>query len=156
MNNVNRVEVIGYIAKEINLRRTKNDDKSVANITVVTKEYIGKGKENHTEWHNIVLWGQPAEYAGKYAGKGDLVRVEGANRAKDWEDKDGNKKRSFEISATSFMILKKKSEFTDSDRRTEEAYSGDTDEEEASSAKRNTNTRTATKGSYGNDEDAPF
>jgi len=158
MNNVNKTEIIGYIAKDVNLRKTNNDGKPVANMTVVTKEYIGKGKEHHTEWHNIVLWGQPAEYAGKWAGKGDLVRIEGANRQKDWEDKEGNKRRSMEISATSFMILKKKAEFTDEDRKAEEGYAGDDDDNQtAPPPARTTGTATTTRNPYDtSDEDAPF
>lgn len=50
-----------------------------------------------TDFLPVVSWRQGAEYLCKYGHKGDMVAVSGVLTARSWEDKEGNKRISYEI-----------------------------------------------------------
>ncbi|HEX8879534.1 MAG TPA: single-stranded DNA-binding protein, partial [Candidatus Acidoferrum sp.] len=58
-----------------------------------------------TEWHKIVVWGKQAEIAQQYLKKGSLVFIEGRIQSREWQDKEGQKRTSFEIVANNFRML---------------------------------------------------
>jgi single-strand DNA-binding protein len=53
-----------------------------------------------TDWHNIVIFGDKAEYASKVR-KGDLVLIEGKISQRSWTKDDGTKAYMTEINAQS-------------------------------------------------------
>ena len=67
---VNQVTLIGRLVAAPELRHTASD-KPVTTVRIATN-----GK-THAEFHDVVLWGQLADFASKYLGKGRLVYVEG-------------------------------------------------------------------------------
>ena len=62
-------------------------------------------RQERTEWHNIVAWERLAEICGQYLAKGRLVYIEGSIQSRQWEDKDGNKRTSFDIRARDMVLL---------------------------------------------------
>jgi single-strand DNA-binding protein len=67
-------------------------------------------KQRRTEWHNIVVWNKLAETCQKFLTKGKMVYIEGRIQTREWDDRDGNKRRTTEIVASDMRILEKKSE----------------------------------------------
>ena len=61
-----------------------------------------------TDFLDFVTWRQGAEYLTQYGHKGDIVAVSGALQARDWTDKNGNKRRTFEIVTTNVELLSSK------------------------------------------------
>ena len=61
-----------------------------------------------TDFLDFVTWRQGAEYLTQYGHKGDIVAVSGALQARDWTDKNGNKRRAFEVVTTSVELLSSK------------------------------------------------
>ena len=59
---------------------------------------------DRTEWHNIVLWRNLAEWAEKYVKKGMKLYIEGKLQTRSWE-KDGIRKSKTEIVAENVQIL---------------------------------------------------
>ncbi len=59
------------------------------------------GKEGGTDWIDIVAWRGTAEVLCNYAGRGRLIAVDGRLQMRDWTDKNGNKRRSYEVQADS-------------------------------------------------------
>jgi len=55
--------------------------------------------------HKIVVWGKQAEIAQQYLKKGSLIFIEGRIQSREWQDKEGQKRTSFEIVATNFRML---------------------------------------------------
>jgi single-strand DNA-binding protein len=51
------------------------------------------------------VWGKQAEIAQQYLKKGSLVFVEGRIQSREWQDKEGQKRTSFEIVANNFRML---------------------------------------------------
>lgn len=79
------------------------DGKQVANFSVAVKT----GKEE-TTWFRVSLFGKTAEIAEKYVKKGNAVYIEGDLKAREWTDKEGNKRTSIEIAGNKLVLLGKK------------------------------------------------
>jgi single-strand DNA-binding protein len=108
MASVNKVILIGNLGRDPELRYTQGGQ-AVCNFTLATTERFG-GRDGgtpqeRTEWHRIVVWGKQAENCAQYLAKGRSVYVEGRLQTRDWEDKDGNKRRSTEITAQAVQFL---------------------------------------------------
>lgn len=108
MAGVNKVILIGNLGRDPELRRTPNGT-SVASFSIATTEkYTDKsgGRQDKTEWHNIVMWGKLAELAGQYLKKGRTVYLEGRLQTSSWEDKNGGGKRyKTEVVANTMQFL---------------------------------------------------
>jgi single-strand DNA-binding protein len=78
MNNL--IVLVGRIGQDPILRFTNGNSTPVANTSLATntvyRDREGARKEK-TEWHRIVVWGEPAKNFAKIVGKGDLVSVQG-------------------------------------------------------------------------------
>jgi single-strand DNA-binding protein len=61
--------------------------------------------EKRTEWDSVVAFGRPAEVCGEYLSKGKLCYIEGSIRSGSWQDRDGNKRTSYDIIAQYMQIL---------------------------------------------------
>jgi len=57
----------------------------------------------------MVLWGQLADFASSYLGKGRLVYVEGRLQSRQWQATDGSTRRTVEIVANRLQALSSKS-----------------------------------------------
>jgi single-strand DNA-binding protein len=110
MAGVNKVILVGNLGKDPEVRHLENGA-TVANFSLATtetfKDKAGNRKEQ-TEWHNIVLWRQPAEFAEKYMKKGMTIYLEGKIRSRSWDDKEGVKHYITEIVGDHVTILTKK------------------------------------------------
>lgn len=106
MASVNLTILVGRLGKDPELRKTTTG-KAVCSFSVATSEqWTTNGqKQEHTEWHNVVVWGPQAEACGKYLTKGKEVYVEGSSRTRNYDDKDGNKRYITEIIANRVQFL---------------------------------------------------
>jgi primosomal replication protein N len=71
---LNRVELIGRLAAAPELRFTSSG-LPVCTLRIVTND------RDTAEFHDVVVWRQQAEFAGKYLAKGRLVFVQGRLQA---------------------------------------------------------------------------
>jgi len=104
---VNKVILVGRLGRDPETRFT-GGGQAVANFSVATDEtYKDKNgeRQKRTEWHKIVVWGKQAEIAQQYLKKGSLIFIEGRIQSREWQDKEGQKRTSFEIVATNFRML---------------------------------------------------
>jgi single-strand DNA-binding protein len=104
---VNKVILVGRLGRDPETRYT-GGGQAVANFSVATDEtYKDKNgeRQKRTEWHKIVVWGKQAEIAQQYLKKGSLIFIEGRIQSREWQDKEGQKRTSFEIVATNFRML---------------------------------------------------
>lgn len=107
MKSLNRVQLIGRLGKNPEVRYTANGS-AVANFSLATNEtWTGKDgqKNERTEWHNLVAWGKLGEICGEYLTKGKQIYIEGRLNTRSWEDKDGNKRYTTEIRAENMIML---------------------------------------------------
>jgi single-strand DNA-binding protein len=105
---VNKVILIGNLGKDPEVKYTPQG-KAVARIALATnwssKDTAGNWQD-HTDWHNVVLWERLAEVAGQYLKKGGKVYIEGRLQTRSWDDKtSGQKKYMTEVVANDMMLL---------------------------------------------------
>jgi single-strand DNA-binding protein len=94
------VILIGRLVAAEHLRETASG-KHVTNVRVATN-----GK-SHAEFHDVVLWGQLADFATSYLGKGRLVYVESRLQSRRWQATDGSTRQAVEIMAKRLQALPK-------------------------------------------------
>jgi len=107
MLGLNKVILIGNLGKDPELRYTPGGSAVASFPLATTERWTGKDgqRQERTEWHNIVVWGKPAENVNKYLKKGRSAFVEGRISTRSWDDKDGNKKYRTEIVANSVQFI---------------------------------------------------
>jgi single-strand DNA-binding protein len=107
MAGVNKVILVGRLGADPEVRYTGSGT-AVANFNMATSSsYTDKSgeKTEKTEWHRIVAFGKLGEICGEYLAKGKQVYVEGRLQTRDWEDRDGNKRKTTEIVAGTMQML---------------------------------------------------
>ena len=97
---LNKIIVMGRLTRDPELRRTQSG-LSVAGFSLaVDRDFKDKQTgEKATDFIDIVTWRQTAEFVCKYFAKGRMAVVEGCLQIRDWQDNNGNKRRSAEIVA---------------------------------------------------------
>jgi single-strand DNA-binding protein len=109
---INKVILIGRLGKDPEIRATQNGG-SIVSFSLATNhsQKNAQGEWNDiTEWHNITVFGNRAEFAGKYLTKGQLIYLEGRLQTGSWEDRNGQKKYRTEIIAGDLQMLGSKNE----------------------------------------------
>jgi len=108
---LNKVQLIGHLGSNPETTSLQNETKVTKFSLATTEVWKDKSgnKQERTEWHKIVCWGNLAEIASKYLTKGKQIFVEGKIRTHSWDDeKSGDKKYIVEIIADNFLMLGKK------------------------------------------------
>ena len=104
---VNKVILVGRLGRDPETRYT-GAGQAVCNFSLATDETFkdrSGERQKRTEWHKIVVWAKQAEIAQQYLKKGAQIYLEGSIRTSEWTDKEGQKKTSFEINASTFRML---------------------------------------------------
>ena len=96
---LNSVIIMGRLTRDPELRHTQNGT-AVASLTLACdRDFKPKNGEKETDFIDVVVWGKTAEFAANYFTKGRMAIVEGRLQARNWQDKDGNKRKSTEVVA---------------------------------------------------------
>ena len=97
---LNHIVIMGRLTRDPELRRTGSGI-AVASFTVaVDRDFGGRdGGERETDFIDCVAWRNTGEFVSKYFTKGSMIVVSGRLQIRNWNDKDGNKRRSAEVVA---------------------------------------------------------
>ncbi|MBP3673965.1 MAG: single-stranded DNA-binding protein [Oscillospiraceae bacterium] len=97
---LNHIVIMGRLTRDPELRRTGSGI-AVASFTVaVDRDFAPKdGGDRETDFIDCVAWRQTGEFVSKYFTKGSMAVVSGRLQIRNWNDKDGNKRRTAEIVA---------------------------------------------------------
>ena len=107
---LNKVILIGRLGEKPKGRYTQKGQ-ATSSFSLATHERWKKSSgawEEHTEWHNIVLWGDLAEFSVETLYKGQLVQIEGMLRTRTWEDDKGVSHKITEILCSQIIPLEHK------------------------------------------------
>lgn len=106
MLNLNRVEIIGNLTRDPELRFTPNNQ-AVASFAVATnrryKDQTGNWVDSPAEYHEVVIWGQLGERCNQVLHKGERVFIAGRLQTRSWEAQDGSKRYKTELVADSII-----------------------------------------------------
>lgn len=94
---LNKIVIQGRMVRDPELRRT-NSGVAVTSFTLaVDRDFKDQSGEKGTDFIDCVAWKGAAEFVNSYFAKGRMAIVEGRLQFRDWQDKQGNKRRNAEI-----------------------------------------------------------
>ena len=107
MRNINKVILIGNIAREPQTKKT-GGGQSMTTFVIATNRtwYDGNGqKQSQAEFHNVLAWGKIADICQRFLQKGTLLYVEGYLKTRSWEHENGARLFRTEIVAQDVLVL---------------------------------------------------
>lgn len=116
---MNKVELIGRITKDLELRYTQSQ-KSVLNFSIAVNKRVNG--ENSADFINCVAWGPTAEFISKYFKKGQAIAVVGRLQNKSYEDDKGKHYTTEVVVEENFFVGNKPEEKEDAKKQYEEFY----------------------------------
>lgn len=105
---LNRVELIGRMARDPELRYTPNGKPVLSFGFAVNEKYKDQSGElrEETTWVDITAWGKRAEVVAQYTKKGSQLFVEGRLRLESWQDQQtGQNRRKLSVVAKNIQFL---------------------------------------------------
>ena len=93
---LNKAILMGRLTADPELRHTQNNTPVTSFTLAVNRSY---GKNEQTDFIDVVAWQRTAEFVSQWFHKGMLVAVDGRIQTRTWEDKTGQKRKSVEVVA---------------------------------------------------------
>lgn len=97
---LNVAVIMGRLVADPELRYTPNNIAVTTFTLAVDRSFAKAGTERQADFIDVVAWRQTAEFVCKYFGKGRMMAVHGSIQTRTYTDKDGNKRKAFEVVAT--------------------------------------------------------
>ena len=98
---LNHIVLMGRLTRDPELRRTGTGIPVATFTLAVDRDFSANREtgEKETDFIDIVTWRNTAEFVSKYFAKGRMAVVSGRLQIRNWNDKDGNKRRTAEVVA---------------------------------------------------------
>lgn len=96
---LNLVCLMGRLTADPELKHTPNGVAVVTVTIAVERSFTKQGEEKKTDFIDIVAWRNTAEFISKFFSKGRMLVVQGRIETRTYEDKEGKKRKAFEIVA---------------------------------------------------------
>jgi single-strand DNA-binding protein len=98
---------IGRLTRDPELRYTPSGRAVCRFGLAINRSYKNQDGNNveDTLFINVSTWGKQAEYCSQFLKKGRRVAINGELRSNNWQDREGNKRVTFEINARSIQFL---------------------------------------------------
>ncbi len=104
---MNVVAIAGHLGSDPDIRYTPSGT-AVANLSLAVNEFFKDGNgesQKRTHWFRATAFGRTAEIAGEYLHKGSKVGISGQLVSREWQDGQGNNRRSVEIRVRQLELL---------------------------------------------------
>jgi len=103
----NSVKLIGRLGMDPEVKTLDKGNKLAKFSLATSDSFIAKdgSKQEQTQWHNIVVFGNLAGVCEKYLKKGREIAMYGRLNYHTWEDKNGSKHFASEIAANELLIV---------------------------------------------------
>jgi single-strand DNA-binding protein len=89
---MNSLTISGSLGKDSELKQMTSGD-YICNFSIADSQ----GRDKPTIWWNCTLFGKRAESLSQYLMKGQAVTVVGTVTEREWQDKEGNKRKSMDV-----------------------------------------------------------
>ena len=96
---LNHIVIMGRLTRAPELRKTQSGTPVASFTLACERDFAPQGEARGTDFIDIVAWRYTAEFVEKYFSKGQMAIVTGRLQIRNWQDKEGNKRRSAEILA---------------------------------------------------------
>lgn len=115
---LNKRSGMGRLVHTPELRNTQSG-KNVASFTIACeRDFKDQSGDRGVDYIDVVAWGNTALLVSKYLAKGRMVVIEGRWQMRDYTDRNGNKRRAWEVLASNVY-------FADSPKKADGAASAD-------------------------------
>ena len=94
---LNHISIMGRLTANPELRRTATGTAVTSFTLAVDRDYSKDGSEKETDFIECVAWKGTAEFVSKHFTKGKMAIVAGRLQTRNWDDKDGNKRKTTEV-----------------------------------------------------------
>ena len=106
---LNRVQLIGYLGKDPELRITVTGKKVTSFTLGITQRWKAGGESREqTEWVNVEIWGKLGDITQEYIHKGSLLYIEGRLKTDKYEDDNGEAKYFTKVVVLALQMLDRK------------------------------------------------
>ena len=100
---LNKVIMVGRLTADPELKMTQNGTQ-VCSFSLA----LSKGKDQPSDFFDFVAWRNTAEFLSRYFKKGDGIGVVGKLTVDSFTDKDGNKRKSYKVTADEVFFVEGK------------------------------------------------
>ena len=104
--NYNRIILVGRLTRDPELRATP-DGTSVVRFAIAVNRPVRPGAEEQVDYFDIVAFRQLADNVANYVTKGRLVLVEGRLQTRSYTDREGNRRKAYEVIADTVRFLER-------------------------------------------------
>lgn len=106
-SHINRVVLTGNLTRDPELRALPSGG-SVCNLRLACngrKKGQGGEWEDKPNYFDVAVWGALGESCARFLGKGRPIAIDGRLEWREWEDRDGNKRQTVDITADNVQFL---------------------------------------------------
>lgn len=107
---INSVVIMGRLTFDPELRTTPTGVSVVHFQVACDRNYQRAGEERKADFIDVTAWRQTAEFVSRYFRKGSMIAVEGSIQTDSYTDRDGNKRKSFQVVANNVSFCGSKNE----------------------------------------------
>ena len=119
---LNSVIIMGRLTRDPELRRTQGGTAVTSFTMAVDRDFKSQSGEKETDFIDVVAWRNTGEFAAKYLAKGRMAAVEGRIQVRDWQDKDGNRRKSVEVVADNVYFADSKRDSKPQESRDDQEF----------------------------------
>lgn len=102
----NRVELIGNLTRDPELRYTPNGAAVCTFGMATNRTYVTEGeRKEEADFHRLVAWNKLAELCNQLLKKGNRVFISGRLQTRSWEGQDGQTRQVTEIVIEDMILL---------------------------------------------------
>lgn len=94
---INNVVLMGRLVATPELRSTGTGISVVSFTIAVDRSYAKQGEQRQADFIDCVAWRSTAEFITKYFQKGSMIALTGSIQTRNYEDKNGNKRKAVEV-----------------------------------------------------------
>ena len=105
---MNKVYIIGRIARDLELKSLGDDNKSYIKFPLAVNEYNSSTKEQVTNFIDIVAFDRRAELINRFFSKGKQISIKGHLRNRSYINQDNQKIYSTSVVLDNFNFIEKK------------------------------------------------
>lgn len=101
---MNSVSISGRVTRDLELRKTQSGTSVCSFSVAVDRPRV----QDTTDFFDCVAWRNNAEFACKYFRKGDPIELTGVLTTREYEDREGKKRKAVEIVCDNISFPKQK------------------------------------------------
>lgn len=96
---LNVICIMGRLVRDPAVKTTANGVPVTTFSVAVERSMAGQDGNRQTDYFDVVAWRKTAEFVSRYFSKGSWIAVNGSLQTRSYDDKNGNKRKVYEIIA---------------------------------------------------------